>query len=78
MLGKHFLGMRSRYRLEDRRAVPCSDITEWNVWFASADRRVAETWIGDLRAETAPPMKTGRHCAPSLFFLEGSHDPSGP
>lgn len=40
------------YRLEDRRAVPCEDLVEWDEWFATADRRVAETWIDDVRIST--------------------------
>lgn len=41
-----------QYRLEGRRAVPCQDLFEWSEWFATADRRVAETWIDDIRVST--------------------------
>lgn len=39
------------YRLEGRRAVACG-VDEWVAWFEAADRRVAETWIGDVRVST--------------------------
>lgn len=41
-----------RCKLVDRRAVPCESTAEWREWFASADRRVDETWIDDLRVLT--------------------------
>lgn len=40
------------YKLVDRRAVPCNDAAEWGEWFALANRRVAETWIDDVRIST--------------------------
>ncbi|MFT4103424.1 MAG: hypothetical protein QM674_20830 [Burkholderiaceae bacterium] len=40
------------YKLDGRRAVPCKSIAEWSAWFAVADRRVAETWIDDVRIST--------------------------
>ncbi|MFG9944184.1 hypothetical protein ACG3RN_28045 [Pseudomonas aeruginosa] len=39
------------YRLEGRRAVACG-VDEWAAWFETADRRVAETWIDDVRVST--------------------------
>jgi len=40
------------YKLDGHRAVPCMSIAEWSAWFAVADRRVAETWIDDIRIST--------------------------
>lgn len=40
------------HKLDGRRAVPCKSIAEWSAWFAVADRRVAETWIDDVRIST--------------------------
>ncbi|HDS1530812.1 TPA: hypothetical protein QEK88_000632 [Stenotrophomonas maltophilia] len=39
------------YRLNGRRAVACG-VAEWAVWFETADRRVSETWIDDIRVST--------------------------
>lgn len=40
------------FKLVDRRPVPVDDAVEWSTWFAQADRRVAETWIDDVRIST--------------------------
>ncbi len=40
------------FKLVNRRAVPCDSVLEWGSWFASADRQVADTWIGDVRIST--------------------------
>lgn len=40
------------YELVDRRAVGCEDPVEWSRWLKTADRRVAETWIDDVRIST--------------------------
>lgn len=40
------------YKLDGRRAVWCESFAEWAAWFAVADRRVAETWIDDVRIST--------------------------
>ncbi len=40
------------YKLVDRRAVLCRDVAAWDEWFRTADRRVAETWIDDVRIST--------------------------
>ncbi len=42
----------SSYILVDRRASLCEDLEEWSRWLRSADRRVAETWIDDVRIST--------------------------
>ncbi|HFH4040232.1 hypothetical protein C1I89_28140 [Achromobacter pulmonis] len=41
-----------QYRLEGHRSVTCEDPVEWSQWFATADRRVAETWVDDVRIST--------------------------
>lgn len=41
-----------QYILDDRRVVLCEDDAQWKVWFAAADRRVAQTWIDDVRVST--------------------------
>lgn len=40
------------YKLMGRLAVPCADLTEWGVWFQSADRHVARTEIGPMIVST--------------------------
>lgn len=40
------------YKLDGHRAVLCESLGEWAEWFAVADRRVAETWIDDVRIST--------------------------
>ncbi len=40
------------YKLDGRRAVPCDSMVEWSAWYEVADRRVAETWIDDVRIST--------------------------
>ncbi|VFR47662.1 hypothetical protein BER2_4363 [plant metagenome] len=40
------------YKLDGHRAVLCESLGEWAEWFAVADRRVAETWIDDVRVST--------------------------
>ena len=40
------------YKLDGHRAVPCESLMEWSVWMATGDRRVAETWIDDVRIST--------------------------
>ena len=40
------------YKLVDRRAVLCKDVVAWGEWFSTANRRVAETWIDDVRVST--------------------------
>src|SRR3546814_4401776 len=38
--------------LDGRRSVPCDSLVEWSMWMAEGDRRVAETWIDDVRIST--------------------------
>ncbi|MBI2748010.1 MULTISPECIES: hypothetical protein [Comamonadaceae] len=40
------------YKLDGRRAVLCDSMVEWSAWYEVADRRVAETWIDDVRIST--------------------------
>jgi len=40
------------WKLVNRRAVPCDDIVEWGRAYSSMDRRVAETWLDDVRVST--------------------------
>jgi len=47
-----FLQKPIHYKLDGHRAIPCESIFEWAEWYARADRRVAETWIGDVRIST--------------------------
>src|SRR3546814_5381638 len=37
------------YKLDGRRSVPCDSLVEWSMWMAEGDRRVAGTWIDDVR-----------------------------
>lgn len=62
-----------QYKLVDRRAVPCADRAEWLNWYATADRLVADTRLGDIRVTTVfmglehNPLPDGR---PTLFETE--------
>src|SRR3546814_15940299 len=40
------------YKLDGRRSVPCDSLVEWSMWMAAGDRRVAGTWIDDVRIST--------------------------
>lgn len=42
------------YTLDGHEPVPCEDVLEWGRWFETADqkRRVAETFLGDVRVST--------------------------
>ena len=40
------------YKLEGRKAVPCSDYSEWGQWFETANRIVAKTVIEDAEVST--------------------------
>lgn len=40
------------YKLDGRRSVPCDSLVEWSMWMAEGDRRVAGTWIDDVRIST--------------------------
>jgi hypothetical protein len=44
--------MSNQYILNQHDAVPVDDVLEWGRWFADADRRVADTSIGDTRVST--------------------------
>lgn len=47
-------GFPMHFKLEGYRAVPCKDLEEWALWYAQADRRVAETVIDDVRVSLSP------------------------
>ncbi|MCC4595436.1 hypothetical protein LL969_07370 [Xanthomonas campestris pv. phormiicola] len=40
------------FKLLGHLAVPCDNLLEWSEWYESADRRVAEDWIDDVRIST--------------------------
>ncbi|MCD9007470.1 hypothetical protein LDO31_14720 [Luteimonas sp. XNQY3] len=40
------------FKLVGRRAVQCESVMEWSAWFATADLRVAGTWVDDVRIST--------------------------
>lgn len=40
------------YKLEGKIAVQCDSLLEWADWLETADRRVAETQIGDIWVST--------------------------
>lgn len=42
----------SNYILHDHDAVLCNNLTEWAHWFETADRHVAETYIGESYVST--------------------------
>lgn len=44
--------MAEHYILKGHKVVPCEDINEWGKWFATADRKVAQTKIGDIEIST--------------------------
>lgn len=41
-----------RFKLDRHTPVPCQDPLEWAAWYETADRRVAETWVGKTRIST--------------------------
>ena len=41
-----------KFILEGHDPIPCNDLLEWGRWFETADRRVAETTIGDYWVST--------------------------
>ncbi|EJV1369474.1 hypothetical protein RXE43_006444 [Pseudomonas aeruginosa] len=53
------------YKLDGRRAVLCESLVEWSAWMAAGDRRVAETWIDDVRISTV------------FLGLDHNHGPGG-
>lgn len=72
----------SLYILDGRRVVLCEDHARWKAWFAVADRRVARTWIDDVRVSTVflglahSPLPDG---SPALFETEVyAHDGAEP
>jgi len=44
--------MITKYVLNGKEVVPCSDLIEWAKWIESADREVARDDIGDVRIST--------------------------
>jgi len=40
------------YILKGKEPIPEPDSIEWNYWFSTADRRVADTLIGEVRIST--------------------------
>lgn len=44
--------MSEKYILDGRRVRLCRDLITWAEWFEKADRRVAETTVGDARVST--------------------------
>jgi hypothetical protein len=44
--------MSDKYILDGHEAKPCYDLMHWAHWFASANRRVDETIVGDKRVST--------------------------
>lgn len=45
--------MTDKYKLDGKNVVPCSDpIEEWGRWFETANRKVAQDMIGDVRVST--------------------------
>lgn len=44
--------MSDKYILEGHKIVACDNLFEWAQWFENADRRVAETILGDVRIST--------------------------
>jgi len=44
--------MSGRYILDGRTLVPEPDLLKWSEWFKSADRRVAQTVVGDSMVST--------------------------
>ncbi len=44
--------MSDKYILDNRKAVPVSDLMTWVTWFEKAERHVANTKIGDVRVST--------------------------
>jgi hypothetical protein len=41
-----------KYILVGKDAGPCSDLLKWALWFETANRRVAETFVGSVRVST--------------------------
>lgn len=62
-----------QYKLDGHRVTLCESASEWAEWFAVADRRVAQTWLGDVRVSTVflglehNPLPDG---SPALFETE--------
>jgi len=45
--------MNDKYILnDDRTPVPCSALIEWGRWMQTANRRVAEKYVGEVRIST--------------------------
>lgn len=44
--------MGERYILDGKQAVECGDLMTWVKWFETANRRVADETIGDVRVST--------------------------
>lgn len=44
--------MNDKYLLKGHKPVPVEDLVEWARWYETANRRVAETVLGDVRVST--------------------------
>jgi len=41
-----------RYKLVGKKAIPCRDLLAWAKWFDKADRKVAQTQVGQVGIST--------------------------
>lgn len=57
-----------KYILEGKTPIPCENLLEWAAWFSNADRKVANTNIGEYQISTVfLGMNHGWEGKPILF-----------